>query len=60
MSNSAHRKPIYGLFKQGLKEELDAKGDEKMTLIEMKKYDKTQIKKDEMVAERLPNLDEDC
>ena len=39
--------------------ELDAKGDEKMTLIEMKKYDKTQIKKDEMVAERLPNLDEE-
>ena len=30
-----------------------------MTLIEMKKYDKTQIKKDEMVAERLPNLDEE-
>jgi hypothetical protein len=43
VSNSAHRKPIYGLFKQGLKGELDAKGDEKMTLIEMKKYDNTPI-----------------
>ena len=47
------------LFKQGLKEGLGAKGDGKMTLIEMEKYDKTQIKKDEMVAERLPNLDEE-
>ena len=47
------------LFKQGLKEGLEAKGDEKMTLIEMEKYDNTPIINEKPVAERLPNLDEE-
>ena len=47
------------LFKQGLKEGLEAKGDEKMTLIEMEKYDNTPIINEKPVAERLPTLDEE-
>ena len=38
---------------------LGAKGDEKMTLIEMEKYDNTPIINEKPVAERLPNLDEE-
>ena len=48
------------LFKQGLYAGIEGHGDEKMTEIEMKKYDNTPIINEKPVAERLPKLDEEC
>lgn len=43
----------------GEKTELEKKGEDEMTMTEMKKYDDTPINKVKPIADRLPNLDEE-